>query len=84
MICRRVIGEQHLSINAHRPGYVGNICTDMDVLEAVDFASQKATQVCMYVCERSCVSVSMCQRVRVFIVLWSINEMHWTRKTSVV
>ncbi|GIL89435.1 hypothetical protein Vretimale_18917 [Volvox reticuliferus] len=46
-ISRRVIAEQHLHIGNKRPGYIGVICTDLDVHESISFAVQKTKQVCM-------------------------------------
>ncbi|WIA32443.1 hypothetical protein OEZ86_003265 [Tetradesmus obliquus] len=46
-ISRRVIAEQHLHIANARPGYIGSIATALDVADAVDFAGQRAVQVCM-------------------------------------
>ncbi|EFJ48498.1 pyruvate dehydrogenase kinase [Volvox carteri f. nagariensis] len=46
-ISRRVIAEQHLHIGNKRPGYIGVICTDLDVQESISFAVQKTKQVCM-------------------------------------
>lgn len=46
-ISRRVLAEQHLHINNKRPAYIGIVCTDLDVNDAIDFAIQKAKQVCM-------------------------------------
>lgn len=45
-ISRRVIAEQHLHIDSVRPGYIGIICTDLDLHDAVEFAAQRTEQVC--------------------------------------
>eukprot|EP00878_Enallax_costatus_P015017 GHUV01015724.1.p1 GENE.GHUV01015724.1~~GHUV01015724.1.p1 ORF type:complete len:495 (+),score=95.37 GHUV01015724.1:1927-3411(+) len=45
-ISRRVIAEQHLHIVNTRPGYIGSIATALDVADAVEFAGQRAVQVC--------------------------------------
>lgn len=45
-ISRRVIAEQHLHIANTRPGYIGSICTNLDVADAVEFAGQRTRQVC--------------------------------------
>jgi len=46
-ISRRVMAEQHLSLSAHRPGYVGIVAADLPVAEAVGLAAQMATQMCV-------------------------------------
>lgn len=45
-ISRRVMAEQHLHIANARPGYIGSIATALDVPDAVQFAGQRAVQVC--------------------------------------
>ena len=39
--------EQHLHLGDKRPGYVGVICTDVNLREAAEFAALKARQVCI-------------------------------------
>ncbi len=43
-ISRRVIAEQHLNLAKRRPGYIGVICTDLSLAEAIDFAVQRTKQ----------------------------------------
>ncbi|KAL6764791.1 pyruvate dehydrogenase kinase-like protein [Haematococcus lacustris] len=45
-ISRRVLAEQHLQLGLRRPGYVGILCTLLNVAEAVEFAAAKCRQVC--------------------------------------
>lgn len=45
-ISRRVIAEQHLQLHQRREGYIGLVCTDLDIADAVEFAGQRTTQVC--------------------------------------
>ena len=45
-ISRRVIAEQHLHLHGiQRPGWVGVICTDLSLRDAVTFAAQRSAQV---------------------------------------
>ncbi|KAL3141619.1 hypothetical protein ABBQ32_004858 [Trebouxia sp. C0010 RCD-2024] len=44
-ISRRVLAEQHINLHNRRPGYIGVICTHLNLCDAVDFAVQRATQV---------------------------------------
>lgn len=46
-ISRRVMAEQHLGLGAPRPGYVGIICTELSLAEAIDLAAQRCHQVCI-------------------------------------
>ncbi|GFH16423.1 protein-serine/threonine kinase, partial [Haematococcus lacustris] len=43
-ISRRVLAEQHLQLGLRRPGYVGILCTQLNVAEAVEFAAAKCRQ----------------------------------------
>ncbi|BDA46288.1 [3-methyl-2-oxobutanoate dehydrogenase [lipoamide]] kinase [Coccomyxa sp. Obi] len=45
-ISRRVMAEQHIHLAHKRPGYIGIICTDLSLPEAISFAAQRTKQVC--------------------------------------
>lgn len=45
-ISRRTIAEQHLHLSMRRPGYIGIVCTDLDVADSIQFAIQRTKQVC--------------------------------------
>ncbi|KAK9818127.1 hypothetical protein WJX72_007548 [[Myrmecia] bisecta] len=45
-ISRRVIAEQHINLANRRPGFIGVICTDLNIREAIDFAVQRTKQAC--------------------------------------
>lgn len=40
-VCQRL-----LCVSACRPAYIGIVCTDLDVHDAINFAVQKTKQVC--------------------------------------
>jgi [3-methyl-2-oxobutanoate dehydrogenase (acetyl-transferring)] kinase len=44
-ISRRVMAEQHIHLAHRRPGYIGIICTDLYLPDAVRFAAQRTKQV---------------------------------------
>ena len=46
-ISRRVLAEQHIALQNRRQNFVGIVCTQLDLREAVDFAFRKAQQVCV-------------------------------------
>ncbi|EIE24046.1 alpha-ketoacid dehydrogenase kinase [Coccomyxa subellipsoidea C-169] len=45
-ISRRVMAEQHIHLALRRPGYIGIICTDLSLPDAISFAAQRTKQVC--------------------------------------
>ncbi|KAK3268610.1 hypothetical protein CYMTET_22899 [Cymbomonas tetramitiformis] len=46
-ISRRVLAEQHISLNTRREGYVGVICTDLSVEQAVRYNVRRTKDVTM-------------------------------------
>lgn len=45
-ISRRVLAEHHINLANGRPGYIGIICTDLSLADAIDFAAGRCKQVC--------------------------------------
>ncbi len=45
-ISRRVLAEHHIALQSRRDRYVGAICTELDLAEAVSFTARRAQQVC--------------------------------------
>ncbi|PSC73841.1 pyruvate dehydrogenase kinase [Micractinium conductrix] len=43
-ISRRVMAEQHINLTNQRPGYIGIICTQLHLADAVDFAASRCKQ----------------------------------------
>ncbi|KAL4447906.1 hypothetical protein ABPG75_005125 [Micractinium tetrahymenae] len=43
-ISRRVMAEQHINLTNQRPGYIGIVCTQLDLADAVDFAASRCKQ----------------------------------------
>ncbi|QDZ22725.1 pyruvate dehydrogenase kinase [Chloropicon primus] len=46
-ISRRILAEQHVALQQKRQNFVGIVCTQLDLHEAVDFAYRKAQQACV-------------------------------------
>ena len=44
-ISRRIMAEQHICLAASRPGFIGIICADLSLPDAVRFAAQRTKQV---------------------------------------
>ena len=44
-ISRRIMAEQHICLAARRPGFIGIICADLSLPDAVHFAAQRTKQV---------------------------------------
>ena len=44
-ISRRIMAEQHICLAACRPGFIGIICADLSLPDAVHFAAQRTKQV---------------------------------------
>ena len=44
-MARRVMAEQHIHLAHRRPGYIGIICTDLSLPDAIAFAAQRTKQV---------------------------------------
>ncbi len=40
------MAEQHIHLAHKRPGYIGIICTDLSLPEAISFAAQRTKQAC--------------------------------------
>ncbi|CAL5227736.1 g10752 [Coccomyxa viridis] len=45
-ISRRIMAEQHICLAARRPGFIGIICADLSLPDAVHFAAQRTKQIC--------------------------------------
>ncbi|KAL4853660.1 [3-methyl-2-oxobutanoate dehydrogenase [lipoamide]] kinase [Chlorella vulgaris] len=43
-ISRRVMAEQHINLTHQRPGYIGIVCTHLNLADAVDFAATRCKQ----------------------------------------
>ncbi|KAL4442411.1 hypothetical protein ABPG77_004995 [Micractinium sp. CCAP 211/92] len=43
-ISRRVMAEQHINLTNQRPGYIGIVCTQLSLADAVDFAASRCKQ----------------------------------------
>lgn len=43
-ISRRVMAEQHINLASQRPGYIGIVCTQLNLADAVDFAATRCKQ----------------------------------------
>jgi hypothetical protein len=43
-ICARVMAEQHIHLAHRRPGFIGIICTDLSLPDAIAFAAQRTRQ----------------------------------------
>lgn len=43
-ISRRVMAEQHINLTNQRPGYIGIVCTQLNLADAVDFAASRCKQ----------------------------------------
>ena len=46
----RVMAEQHIHLAHRRPGYIGIICTDLSLPDAIAFAAQRTKQVARCPC----------------------------------
>ncbi len=44
-ISRRIMAEQHICLANSRPGFIGIICADLSLPDAVHFAAQRTKQV---------------------------------------
>ena len=44
-ISRRIMAEQHICLASSRPGFIGIICAEMSLPDAVRFAAQRTKQV---------------------------------------
>mmetsp|Transcript_48787 Transcript_48787/g.156255 ORF Transcript_48787/g.156255 Transcript_48787/m.156255 type:complete len:194 (+) Transcript_48787:507-1088(+) len=52
-ISRRVIAEQHICLDLKREGYIGIVCTELEIKGALDFAVERTKQVCYQTYGRS-------------------------------